>query len=119
MNGISPDDATNKAHESMMLDIDIAENRKNKIVNYLTIGDSVRKNILFNDKNSKGIDLKWSGSVFRVIKSIGNTITLNDDSKFKRMFLLKVSEDTKDYGENVITEAKRINKEINEQSKIN
>jgi hypothetical protein len=35
------------------------------------------------------------------------------------MHLLKVSEDAQYYGENVITEAKRINKEINNQAENN
>ena len=103
----------------MILDINIVKIRKNSTVSDLNIGDKVRKNLLFNDKNSKGIDPKWSGKVFTVAKIYGNTITLDDNSKYKRMFLLKVSEDAKDYGENVITQAKRINKEINEQARRN
>ena len=85
----------------------------------MNVGDNVRKNFLFNDENSKGTDPKWSGKVFTVVKVYGNTITLDDNSKYQRMFLLKVSDDAKDYGENVITEAKRINKEIKKQAKIN
>ena len=79
----------------------------------------MRKNLFFNDKNSKGIDPKWYGKVFTVVKIYGNTTTLDGNSKYKRMFLLKASEDARDYGENVITQAKRINKEINEQARIN
>ena len=79
----------------------------------------MRKNILFNNKNAKGTDPKWSGKVFTAVKVYGNTITLDDNSKYKRIFLLKVSDDAKDFGENVIIQAKRINKEINQQAKIN
>ena len=70
LNGISPDGATKKAHESMILDINIVKNRKTKTISDLNIGDKVRKNLLFNDKNSKGIDPKWSGKVFTVVKSM-------------------------------------------------
>ena len=76
--------------------------RKNKTVSDLNIGDKVRKNLLFNDKNSKGTDPKWSGKVFTVVKIYGNTIRLDVNSKYKRMFLLKVSEDAEAYSENVI-----------------
>ena len=79
----------------------------------------MRKNLLFKDKNSKGADPTWSGKVFTVVKVYGNTTTLNDNSKYKRMFLLKVSYDAKDCGENVITQAKRINKDISEQARRN
>ena len=103
----------------MIFDINIVRNRKIKTVSDLNIGDKVRNNLLFNDKNSKGIDPKGSGKVFTVVKIYGNTVTLNDNSKYKRMFLLKVSEDAKDYGENVITQAKRINKEIKKQARRN
>ena len=70
----------------------------------------MRQSLLFNDKNSKGTDPEWSGKVFTVVKIYGNTIKLNENYKYKRMLLLKVSEDAKDYGDNVITQAKRINK---------
>ena len=70
LNGISPDDATKKAHESMILDINIVKNRKNKTISDLSIGDKVRKNFLFNDKSSKGTDPTWSGKVFLVLKSM-------------------------------------------------
>ena len=113
LNGINPDDATKKAHESMILDINIVKNRKNKTVSDLDIGDKVRNNLLFNDKNSKGTDPKWSGKASTIDKVYGDTITLDDNSKYKRMVLLKVSDDAKDYGENVIAQAKRNNKYIN------
>ena len=47
----------------------------------------------------------------------GNTIILNDQSMMKRNNLLKVSDDAVSYRDNVVTEAKIINKEINKQSK--
>ena len=86
----------------------LVKNRKNNSVSDLNIGDKVRNNLLFNDTNSKGTDPKWSGKVFTVVKVYGNTITLDDNSKYKRFLLLMVSDDAKDYGENVITQAKRL-----------
>ena len=52
----------------MRLDIILIKNRKNKTIRDLNIGDKVRKNLLFNDKDSKGIDPKWSGKVFTVLR---------------------------------------------------
>ena len=77
LSGISPDDATKKAHESMILDIHIAKNRTRTTFSDLKIGDYVRKNLIFNDRNSKGTDPEWSGKVSAVIRVDGNTITLN------------------------------------------
>ena len=91
MNGICPDEATKKAHESIILDINIVKNRKNNTVSDLNIGDKVRKSLLFNEKNIKGTDPKGSGKVFTVVKVYGKTITLDDNTKYKRMLLLKVS----------------------------
>ena len=90
LNGISPNEATKKSNESMILDI--VKNRRNMTVYDLNIGDKVRKNLLCTDKNSKSIDPKGSGKVFTFVKIYGNTIALDDNSKYKRMFLLKVSE---------------------------
>jgi len=86
---------------------------ENNIVSDPNIGDKVSKNLLSNDRNSDGADPKWSGKVFTVVTVYGNTITLVDNSKYKRFVLLKVSDDAKDSGENIITQAKRITKEIN------
>ena len=102
----------------MILDINIIKNKENKTISDLNIGDKVKKNLLFNDKNSKGADPKWSGKVFTVVTVYGTTITLDGNSKYKRIFLLKVSDDAKDYGENVITQAQRINKWISKPGKI-
>ena len=73
LNGISPDEAAKKAHESMILDINIVKKRNNKTVIDLNIGDKVRKNLLLNNTNSKGSDPKWSGKVFTFVKVYGNT----------------------------------------------
>ena len=60
----------------MILDTNVVKNRKNKTISDLNIGDKVRKNLLFNDKNSNVFDPKWSGKVFSVVKIYGNTIAL-------------------------------------------
>ena len=83
LNGTSPDDATKKAHESMILDINIVRNRMTNMVNDLNIGDHVRRNRISTEKNNKGADPKWSGKVSKVIKINGRTITLNNNSKYK------------------------------------
>ena len=54
------------------------------MVSDLVHGDKVRKNTLFNDRNSKGSDPKWSDKVFTVASTHGNTVILNDRSIYKR-----------------------------------
>ena len=53
------------------------------MVSDLVHGDKVRKNSLVNDRNSKGSDPKWSDKVFTVASTHGNTVILNDRSKYK------------------------------------
>ena len=89
------------------------------MVSDLVHGDKVRKNILFNDRNSKGSDPKWSDKVFTLSSTHGNTVILNDRSIYKRQHLLKVANDAQDIQNNPIREAKRINKEIDKQARDN
>ena len=112
LNNLSPNDASKSENTRTILDINIEKNQANNRVSDLNIGDKVRKNVLFNDKLSKGTDPKWSEKTFSVDSTHGNTIILNDKSIHKRMNLLKVNQDAIDYGENPIKEAKRITKEI-------
>ena len=87
------------------------------MVSDLNVNDKVRKNVLFNDKYSKGSDPKWSDKVFTVVSTHGNTVILNDNSIYKRIHLLKVEHDAKDYRANPISEAKRIYKELEKRAK--
>ena len=112
LDGISPNDATTKKHYEHILDINVNKNIKNKIVSDLEVGDHVRKNLLYNNIFAKTTDQKWSGKVFKVVKVVGRSITLDDDSTFKRENLLKVSKESKDYKDDPVGETKRITKEL-------
>ena len=89
------------------------------MVSDLVHGDKVRKNILLNAQNSKGSDPKLSDKVFTVASTHGNTVILNDRSIYKRQHLFKVANDAQDIQNNPIKEAKRINQEIDKQSRDN
>ena len=80
------------------------------MVSDLVHADKVRKNIWFNDRNSKGSDPKWSDKVFTVASTHGNTVILNDRSIYKRQHLLKGANCAQDIPNNTIREATRINK---------
>ena len=117
LNGLSPNDATQEANKAKILEINVNKNKHNQIVSDLEPGDHVRKNILFNDKFSKGTDPKWSNNIFTVASTHGNTIILNDKSIYKRNNLLKVDHDAKNYKTNPIHEAKRITQEVEQQAR--
>jgi hypothetical protein len=50
----------------------LIKNPHNNTVSDLLIGDKVRKNVLFQDVNSKGTDPRWSDEVFTVKAIHGN-----------------------------------------------
>ena len=108
-----------KQNWEKILDLNIDKNQHNNTVSDLVIGDKVRKNVLFQDVNSKGTDPRWSDEVFTVKEIHGNSILLNNNVKYKRDKLLKVPPDTTSTPTNSITLAKKINKEINKQAKQN
>ena len=90
----------------------MAKNQHNKTISDLKVGDSVRKNILKDDAHAKGTDPRWSNEVFTVTATRGHTITLNDNSRYKRSDLLKVPSNARTIPEHAIREARRINREI-------
>ena len=57
--------------------------------------------------------------IFTVASTHGNTVILNDRSIYKRQHLLKVANDAQDIPNNPIREAKRINKQIDQQARDN
>jgi hypothetical protein len=74
--------------------INVAKNQFNRTVSDLSVGDHVRKDVIFNDRSlSKGTDPRWSDEVYEVVKVSGQTIYLNDNTKYKRHNLLKVPSD--------------------------
>ena len=119
LEGLSPNEACKEENKEKILNLNINKNQFNNTVSDLAIGDKVRKNVLFQDVNSKGTDPRWSDEVFTVKAIYGNSILLNNNIKYKRDKLLKVPPDTVSNPTNPITLSKKINKEINQQAKQN
>jgi len=119
LEGLTPNEACKEGNKPKVININLEKKRHNMVVSDLSINDRVRKNVLFNDRLSKGSDPKWSDKIYTVEAIHGNTIILNDKSIYKRNNLLLVGQDAKEYRENPVSEAKRINKEINKQANQN
>ena len=107
---MSPNDARKQEHDETITNLKIEKAKANSMVSELQAGNYVRKNLLFNESFSKGTDNKWSNKVFRVESARGNRIILSDKSIYKRVNLLKVSEDAKSYESNAIDDRKKENR---------
>ena len=107
------DDATQKTKNiiTKIVGINLGKTRDNNTTSDLHAGDKVRKDVRVSESNSKGTDPRWSDKVFTAASSKGQTITLDDGSKYKRTNLLKVPPDTESTETNVIQRVK------NQQSK--
>jgi hypothetical protein len=86
--------------------MNVDKNRDNHTSSTLEVGDKVRKDVRVSESNSKGTDPRWSDKVFTVASVKGNTITLNDGSKYNRANLLKVAADTESTETNMIQKIK-------------
>ena len=53
---MAPNNASKPENAEKILGLNIEKNSKNKTISDLTIGDKVRKDVLFNNKNAKGTD---------------------------------------------------------------
>jgi transposase InsO family protein len=108
INNMSPNDAMMKSNQWPILKLNLEKNVHNKTVSDLNIGDKVRKSVMITDKAiTKGTDPRWSETVYTVTKAMGNTILLNDGSRFKRTNLLQVPQETVSTPINPIAEIKR------------
>ena len=101
---LTPNQAMNKENEARIENLNVVKNMVNKTVSDLQPGDKVRKDILFNAKNYKGTDPRWSDEVFNVKSVHGKTVLLSDDMKFKRNNLLKVPPNTVSNEPNIINQ---------------
>ena len=113
-----PNNASKPENAENILGLNIQKNLKNKTISDLTIGDKVRKDVIFNNKNAKGTDPRWSDAVFSVKGINGQTISLNDNSKYKRTNLLKVPNDSQTLATNPITVAKKLQKAIRMEARV-
>jgi hypothetical protein len=74
--------------------VNVDKNRANHTSSTLEVGDKVRKDVRVSESNFKGTDPRWSDKVFTVASVKGQTIILDDGSKYKQENLLKVPADS-------------------------
>ena len=94
--------------------LNLVKSQENKTISDLNIGDNVR--IKISGIFTKGTEPRWSDETYSVKKIQGTTITLNDDTKFKRNNLIKVAEVDNSNKINIIKIATRTHK-IAQQNK--
>ena len=94
------------------------KNEQNKTILDLVIGDKIRKDVFVNSKNAKGTGPKWSDAVFSVKAINGQTISLNDNTRYKRTNLFKVPNDSRSLDTNPFTVAKKVQKAIRQEARI-
>ena len=88
--------------------LNLIKSKENKTISDLNIGDNVR--IKISGIFTKGTEPRWSDETYKVKKVQGTTITINDDRKFKRTNLIKVSEVDNSNKKNIIKTATRNHK---------
>ena len=98
--------------------MNVDKSRDNHTSSTLEVGDKVRKDIRASESNSKGTDPRWSDKVFTVATVKGQTITLEDGSKYKRENLLKVPADTQSTETNMIQKIKNQQRKEKRQDRI-
>ena len=86
---LTPNQAAMDENYDFIYSLNLIKSKENKTISDLSIGDNVR--IKISGIFTKGTEPRWSDETYSVKKVQGTTITLNDDTKFKRTNLLKVA----------------------------
>ena len=92
--GLKPNQAQDKQYFDMLFNLNLQKQMYNKTVTDLKQGDTVR--VLDTHLFKKGTEPKWSEETYKVVRTNGNTITINQDDnevRYKRSKLLKVASD--------------------------
>ena len=93
LDGLTPQQALNPQNFNKIVKINLLKKEESKRSSDLEIGDKVRKYILLRkDINKPSMQPNWSETVYKVVKTQGTTITLDDGTKFKRYNLFKIPE---------------------------
>ena len=111
---LTPNQAAMDENYDFIYSLNLIKSKENKTISDLSIGDNVR--IKISGIFTKGTEPRWSDETYKVKKVQGTTITLNDDTKFKRTNLLKVANVENNEKKNVIKIATRTHK-IAQQNK--
>ena len=91
LGGLTPQEALNPQNFNKIVKINLLKKEQTKRTPDLEIGDKVRKYILLRkDINKPSMQPNWSETVYKVVKTQGTTITLDDGTKFKRYNLFRV-----------------------------
>lgn len=107
LDGLTPNQAMMPENFNKVVKLNINKMEDNKRTTSLSIGDKVRKYMLFRKEISKAsMNPQWSDKIFRVVQVDGQTITLDDNTKHKRYNLLKVPDDTPETEPNIISKNK-------------
>ena len=88
--------------------LNLVKSKENKTISDLSNGDNIR--IKISGIFTKGTEPRWSDETYKVKKVQGTTITIDDDRKFKRTNLIKVSEVDNSNKKNIIKTATRNHK---------
>jgi hypothetical protein len=87
---IKPNDADKEGNKERIKEMMDRYQIDNRMVSDLNVGDKVRKRIMRRKLLLKGSGLQFSENVFEVVKTVGDTVFLNDDTKYRRDDLLLV-----------------------------
>ena len=95
LDGLTPQQALNPQNFNKIVRINMQKKEQTKRSSDLKIGDKVRKYILLRKEITKpSMEPNWSETIYKVVKTQGTTITLEDGTKFKRYNLFKIPNDT-------------------------
>ena len=95
IDGLTPSQALKPEQFDKVVKLNIIKKEQTKRTTDLQVGDKVRKYILMRKELSKpSMEPNWSETIYKVIKVQGQTILLDDGTKYKRYNLLKVPDDT-------------------------
>ena len=95
LDGLTPKQALKPENFNKIVRINMRKKEETKRSSDLKIGDKVRKYVLLRKELSKrSMEPNWSETIYTVVKVQGQTISLDDGTKFKRYNLFKIPNDT-------------------------
>ena len=108
LDNIKPNDAFLEKNHRKIYDINYEKSLYNNAKSSIEVNDKVRVKLTGGFR--KGTEARYSDDVYTVKKVRGNTVTLNNDTVYKRSSLLIVPKTTKTDEKNVILKVNKQNK---------
>jgi hypothetical protein len=108
LDNIKPNNAFLEKNHRKIYDINYEKSFYNNITSDVEVNDKVRVKLTGGFR--KGTEARYSDDVYTVTKVRGNTVTLNNDTVYKRSSLLIVPRTTKTDEKNVILKVNKQNK---------